>query len=68
MDIWTKLEITFIIISLTVLGYLASIATVRLITEAECLEKGYPEAKVTYKYDRYCTNLDGTVTFKVDKL
>lgn len=37
-------------------------------TQAQCLESGYPEARVTWKLDRYCMNLDGTVTVKVDKI
>ena len=36
-------------------------------TEAECLRNGYPEARVSIGLSRYCMNLDGTVTVRVDK-
>ena len=38
-----------------------------LYTEDDCLSKGYPEYKVSVTWDRYCLNLDGAVTGKVDK-
>lgn len=40
---------------------------VSLYTEAECLRNGYPKAKVSIGLERYCMNLDGTVTVKVEK-
>ena len=43
-------------------------APVYLYSEAKCLEKGYPKTKVSVGLGRYCLNLDGTVTVKVDKL
>ena len=38
-----------------------------LYTENDCLSKGYPEYKVSVTWDRYCLNLEGAVTGKVDK-
>lgn len=40
---------------------------VSVYTEAECLRKGYPEHRVSVGLERYCMNLDGTITVKVDK-
>lgn len=41
---------------------------VTLAAEAQCLERGYPRAAVTWNFRRYCMNLDGSVTVKVDSL
>lgn len=41
---------------------------VALYTHAECLRNGYPKHAVSVDLQRYCMNLDGTVTVKVDKL
>ena len=43
-------------------------APVHLYTEAKCLEKGYPKSKVSVGLSRYCMNLEGTVTVKVDRI
>lgn len=40
---------------------------VSLYTEAECLREGYPEYRVSVGLERYCMNLDGSVTVRVDK-
>jgi hypothetical protein len=39
---------------------------VQLYTEAQCLRQGYPKASVTVGLERYCSNLQGSVTVKVD--
>lgn len=36
-------------------------------TEAECLKAGFPKYHVTVGLERYCSNLAGTVTVKVEK-
>ncbi len=41
---------------------------VYIYTEAECLRQGYPKPKVSVGLERYCMNLDGSVTVKVNKL
>ena len=41
---------------------------VTLYAEAECLRAGYPKAYVSVGLERYCSNLDGAVTVKVDKV
>jgi hypothetical protein len=38
------------------------------VAEEKCLERGYPKASVTWNLKRYCTNLDGSVTIKVEQL
>lgn len=44
-------------------GYLFFVVIpVTLYAEADCLKKGYPEARVTIGLERYCLNLDGLVT------
>lgn len=35
-------------------------------TDAECLKQGYPKGEVTIGLERYCTNLAGSVTVRVD--
>ena len=40
---------------------------VNVYNEAKCLEKGYPEHRVSVGLERYCMNLDGTITVSVDK-
>jgi hypothetical protein len=39
-----------------------------LLAEEKCLADGYPKAHVTWNLKRYCSNLDGSVTVKVEKL
>jgi hypothetical protein len=36
-------------------------------TDAQCLRAGYPKSHVTIGLERYCSNLDGAVTVRVDK-
>lgn len=40
---------------------------VSMYAEAQCLKNGYPKAYVTIGLERYCSNLDGAVTVRVDK-
>jgi hypothetical protein len=49
--------ILFIIITGGIIGY----------TEDDCLKKGYPESRVTITFDRYCVDIQGATTSKVDK-
>ena len=44
------------------------VAPVSFYTQAECLRNGYPKAKVSIGLERYCMNLDGTVTVRVEKV
>lgn len=41
---------------------------VSVVATEKCLEAGYPKSAVTWNFKRYCMNLDGTVTVKVEKL
>jgi len=41
---------------------------VSLAAEAKCLERGYPKAYITWNLKRYCSNLEGSVTVRVDEL
>lgn len=36
--------------------------------ERECLNKGFPEAKVAYNFESYCVNIDGVITKRAEKL
>lgn len=36
-------------------------------TEAVCLRAGYPKYHVAVTLERYCSNLEGSVTIRVDK-
>jgi len=40
---------------------------VNVYTEAKCLQKGYPEARVSIGLERYCITLNGSITVVVDK-
>lgn len=39
-----------------------------LIAESDCLDKGYPKAKVTIGLDAYCIGIDGDVKNRVLRL
>ena len=41
---------------------------VSIYAESRCLAKGYPKTHVDVFLNTYCSNLDGSVTVKVDKL
>ena len=63
-----KLAIGLIILFGSMLTYMFLIfIPVKLYTQAECLREGYPEYRVSIGLERYCMNLDGTITVKVDK-
>ena len=69
MHIGEKLLIGFFaLMGLAFFWLLFVITPVNLATEAECLESGYPKHAVTWNFKRYCMNLEGTVTVKVDQL
>lgn len=46
--------------------YLICILIVLINAEAQCLAKGYPEAKITYDFATYCITLNGDVTVAVE--
>lgn len=63
--------------ALAVLVVLLSVVTLVLLfvylpfsmyTQAECLRKGYPKYAVTVGLERYCMNLEGTITVRVEQL
>ena len=41
---------------------------VMLYADMKCAEAGFPKSKVTINLARYCMNLDGSVTVKMEKL
>jgi len=43
------------------------LAPISMYTQAECLRKGYPKYAVSIGLERYCMNLDGSVTVRVEK-
>lgn len=58
-----KLSNIFAVIFVSCTLYILFIVLpVRVYTEAKCLRKGYPEAKVTIGLEKYCLNMDGDVT------
>lgn len=57
-----------VLLGLFVLYVLIVYAPVSMLTEDECLSKGYPNYRVSYDLDRYCMNLEGSVTIKVEEL
>jgi len=42
------------------------VVPVEIYTTGECLEKGYPRSAVSFGLNRYCMNLEGSVTVKVE--
>ena len=64
-----------IVIKSIVIGTIAFVLYIILVggptylyTEAECLRKGYPKSAISIGMERYCMNLDGSITVKVEKL
>jgi hypothetical protein len=53
---------------LFLLYMLFAVMPVAMRTQQLCLERGYPNSEVTWNLEQFCTNLQGTVTVKVDKL
>ncbi len=60
----------------TIMGLLSMVAAliifvmvpISLSAQADCLEAGYPESRVTWNLKRYCMNLDGSVTVAVHQI
>ena len=67
LGMWIGLSIVAWIFVI-VLWVLVVMTPVMMYTEAECLRNGYPKYSVSVGLERYCMNLDGTVTVKVDKV
>lgn len=53
-------------VALFVLYTMLIFTPVSIYTQAECLRKGFPKHAVSVGLERYCMNLDGSVTVKVD--
>lgn len=58
----------FVFFVVLVLFVLFVVMPVRLYTDAECLRAGYPRSAVSVGLERYCLNLEGSVTVRVDKV
>ena len=65
MKIFESLFLGLIVLMLYMILVMAPVA---IYTDAKCLEKGYPEFRVTIGLEKYCMNYDGSITMKVDKL
>lgn len=59
-----KMALVMIFISLSLLVYVVG---VHLLTQNDCLKQGYPEYKVSVTLDRYCLDIEGAVTTKVER-
>ena len=46
---------------------LVYVVGVCLHTQNDCLKQGYPEYKVSVTLDRYCLDIEGAVTTKVER-
>ena len=67
MDMFSGIEKTiFAFVALILFAVVFLYLPVRLYAEAECYRRGYPEARITIGLERYCMNLDGSVTVKVE--
>lgn len=64
-----KFAFTFLGLMLLSMVYLIFVMLpLNALAEEKCLEAGYPKATVTWNYKRYCMNLEGTVTVKIEQL
>lgn len=64
----TGLIAVFGVVMASLFGYIFCVyLPMNIRAEAKCLERGYPEHRVTWNLDTYCLNLDGTITVKVEK-
>lgn len=64
VGMFTVLTLFVVLLLAAVIAYIPAMA----VAEAECLEKGYPKASVTYDFKKYCKNLEGSVTVRVESL
>ena len=71
METIEKVVIGFAIALVTPMVLLFVWATVSLPlmmeTDRRCLAAGYPKSSVTWNWETYCLNLDGSVTVRVDR-
>jgi len=65
---WIFLGVVTIPTMLFMLYLMFFILPVTMYTDAECLRNGYPHSSVSVGLERYCMNLDGSVTVKVDHM
>jgi len=59
---------SFTVVLVLLIYVLLWITPIAVISEAKCLEKGFPRSKVTYTGKAYCLNLDGSVTVRVEEV
>jgi hypothetical protein len=68
-DVGVTIAMCFVgLVALFLVFVLLVVVPIKEYTKAECLEAGYPRSYVTYNFKRYCANLQGSVTVKVEKL
>ena len=68
METWEKFAVGVLCVIAAFAAYLMFfLVPVAFYAEAECLRAGYPRSHVTIGLERYCSNLAGSVTVKVDK-
>jgi hypothetical protein len=64
-----RIFFTIAILIATVGTYIILVlAPLELYAKSKCLEAGYPKTAVTWNWQVYCINLDGSVQVKVTKL
>jgi len=49
------------------LGIFGVLTGVKAHVKKQCLEAGYPKSAITWDFDGYCMNLEGTVVVRIDK-
>lgn len=64
----TAIGIFIGVVALFVIYCMFFIIPVAMYTEAKCLRNGFPHYHVTVGLETYCSNLDGSVTIRVEKL
>jgi hypothetical protein len=62
------IEGIFLLVILLFLYALFIWAPYNMYADSACLNKGYPDYRVTIGLEVYCLNLDGSVTVNVEKL
>lgn len=67
MNVFESLMGLLVVVFLAFMAYvLFVIMPVAFYTDAQCLREGYPKSEVTIGLERYCMNMTGSVTVKVE--
>jgi len=66
-DIVETLMIAAMIVAIFLLAAILAYAPYNMHADKQCLEAGYPSAKITYDFEYYCVGIDGAVFDRVKR-